>query len=509
MDIIRICYDNFVAKINEISLKATDDIKMMKFDDVEDIRNKMYDINKELKNNKTILDELNKKIIKVEREIKRALKDKQTALNAYLLCQLNDNKVLLEQLKNEKELYENSILSDESDLAMLRKQANDLEKTHKDDYLINYVSSNGKLVLDEVRSILNDSSYEKFVNLVKENNNAMYEVINYNGLDSDKLDKTEEPVKPDETNEYTKRYVALKEYVEYLSNKMNNNEDISKEEINTLKDLARIDFSAPVEIQKKMLEFDGEINQIISYYNLKAQEKVQYSYDGEKDEKYGFISKVIEAIPGTLVNMTLNNNLIRKLRANKLNKLKADKDVSNKKMKKISNLRKKLVESDKVTGLKLFMSANKINSIKPSLYREGYTGITEKSKKKLDSGISSYSEVMDFGLERKLEDKTAFEDKDRNIGIAKQYLKLLSVTKHYEDLYNRIICPYLSSLKSNADLNMAMEAKSLEALADKIYNFRNNSDKFIYQYDEDELDKIENYYQDADKEISKRFVYSM
>ena len=532
MDIIRICYDNFVAKINEISLKATDDIKMMKFDDVEDIREKMYNINKELKNNKIILDELNKKINKVEREIKRALKDKQTALNAYLLCQLDDNKSLLEQLKNDKVLYENSILSDEGELSELRMKANELEASHKTDYLIDYISSNGKEVLDEVRTMLSNSAYETFINLVKENNKSMLDVINYKKVEKidpvepvdpvdpiepvdpiDPIDPVEpvdpiEPVDPVDSNN-DKKYEELKEYVILLINKMNNNEEITKEEINKLLSLAKIDFTSSLETQKKMKEFDKEINQIISYYNLKAQENLQLKYDGEKDEKYGFASKLIEAIPGTLVNMTLNNKLIRKLRANKLSKLKADKDVSAKKVKKIINLRKKLVESDKVTGLKLFLSANKINSIKPSLYREGYSGLDTKWQKKLDNAVKSYSDVMEFGLERKLKDKTAFKDEERNIGIAKQYLKLLSISEDYEDLYNKLICPYISSLKSNSDLNMAMEAKSLEALADKIYNFRNNSDKFIYQYDEEELDKIESYYQDADKEISKRFVYSM
>lgn len=241
--------------------------------------------------------------------------------------------------------------------------------------------------------------------------------------------------------------------------------------------------------------YGNRVSNVIREYNVTAQDEYKKTLaDNTDSEKAYTKGEIILEGFSTLFTKVSRSKLVRKLRQKLL-----DKAIENDDEEKVEKYTAKIHNSDIVNSFKLFTSINKLNKLKPVLFKNGLSELKNKTKRKYYKAKNNISRELYNGLIDLAGDKDVFENHERAKTVANQFINELSVSNDFNSdsmvvrgfLDDSLECGGLTDPEYSAYID---EIENIECYASK------NEDS-IYEVT---LEELEN---DSAKYFEKPYLY--
>ncbi len=241
--------------------------------------------------------------------------------------------------------------------------------------------------------------------------------------------------------------------------------------------------------------YGNRVSNVIREYNVTAQDEYKKTLadNTDKEKAYTKGEIILEGF-STLFTKVSRSKLARKLRQKLL-----DKAIKNDDEEKVEKYTAKIHNSDIVNSFKLFTSINKLNKLKPVLFKNGLSELKNKTKRKYYKAKNNISRELYNGLIDLAGDKDVFENYERAKTVANQFINELSVSNDFDSdsmvvrgfLDDSLECGGLTNSEYSAYID---EIENIECYASK------NEDS-IYEIT---LEELEN---DSAKYFEKPYLY--
>lgn len=408
----------------------------------------------------------NTKIDKIEKLLKKAEdgKDIKSLEEAEkLINELEDSKQKEEFLK--KALETRSLITKDEDFAFALKMVEELEE--KDQKAGETGKKQDVLKADDVLDT------EDFVNKLE------------NSKNQEKLLKRLSIIKRNIQKRFTDLLNKLEKNIK--NNKSNSYENVDK--------LAFM-FNELVDTDSfNKNNYGNRVSNVIREYNVVAQDdyKKTLASNPDKEKAYTKGEIILEGF-STLFTKISRSKLARKLRQKLL-----DKAIEKDDKEKIEKYTDKIHNNDVVNSFKLFTSVNKLNKLKPVLFKDGLSKLSKKMKRRYYTAKNNICYELNSGLIDLTEDENVLNNEKRTKTIADQLMNQLSVSDDFED----------DATNLNGFLNEAKEKGGIsnpnyEAYLDEIKNMRLYNEKHEDSIYEVMLEEVEN---DSAKYFEKPYLY--
>ena len=431
--------------------------------------------------------DLSKKPVKSDdtkiEEIKKLLKKAQDNEDIKLLEEaeklIND----LEDSKEKEELSKKaseirSLITKDEDFAFALKRVEELEK--KDQKASKTGKKEDVLKADDVLDT------EDFVNELEDSKNK------------EKLLKRLSIIKRNIQKRFTDLLSKLEKNI--MNNKSNSYENVDK--------LAFM-FNELVDTDNFNKNHYGDrVSVVIREYNVTAQDeyKKTLASNPDKEKAYTKGEIILEGF-STLFTKISRSKLARKLRQKLL-----DKAIENDDKEKIEKYTTKIHNNDVVNSFKLFTSVNKLNKIKPVLFKDGLSKLSKKMKRKYYTAKDNICYELNNGLIDLTEDENVLKNKERTKTIADQLMNQLSVSDDFEtDADN--LNGFLNEAKEKGGISNPNYDAYLDEIKNmKLYNEKNEDSIYEVMLEEVENDSAKYFekpylYEDEDKKIVRSLPY--
>lgn len=254
--------------------------------------------------------------------------------------------------------------------------------------------------------------------------------------------------------------------------------------------------------------YGNRVSNVIREYNVTAQDeyKKTLASNPDKEKAYTKGEIILEGF-STLFTKISRSKLARKLRQKLL-----DKAIENDDEEKIEKYTAKIHNNDIVNSFKLFTSVNKLNKLKPVLFKDGLSNLSKKMKRRYYTTKDNICKELNNGLIDLTEDENVLKNKERTKTIANQLMNQLSVSDDFEtDEYN--LNTFLDDAKTQGGItNSDYYAYTDEIENMKLYNEKNEDSIYEVMLEEVENDSAKYYerpylYEDEDKKIVRAIPY--
>ena len=393
-----------------------------------------------------------------------------------LINELEDSKEKEELSKKASEIR--SLITKDEDFAFALKRVEELEK--KDQKASKTGKKEDVLKADDVLDT------EDFVNELEDSKNK------------EKLLKRLSIIKRNIQKRFTDLLSKLEKNI--MNNKSNSYENVDK--------LAFM-FNELVDTDNFNKNHYGDrVSVVIREYNVTAQDeyKKTLASNPDKEKAYTKGEIILEGF-STLFTKISRSKLARKLRQKLL-----DKAIENDDKEKIEKYTTKIHNNDVVNSFKLFTSVNKLNKIKPVLFKDGLSKLSKKMKRKYYTAKDNICYELNNGLIDLTEDENVLKNKERTKTIADQLMNQLSVSDDFEtDADN--LNGFLNEAKEKGGISNPNYDAYLDEIKNmKLYNEKNEDSIYEVMLEEVENDSAKYFekpylYEDEDKKIVRSLPY--
>lgn len=418
--------------------------------------------------------DLSKKDIKSDdtkiEEIKKLLKKSQDNKDIKLL---EEAEKLINELEDSKEKEELSkkaseirnLMTKDEDFAFALKMVEELEE--KDQKADKTGKKEDVLKADDVLDT------EDFVNKLE------------NSKNQDKLLKRLSIIKRNIQKRFTDLLGKLEKNI--MNNKSNSYENVDKLAFmfNELVDTSAFDKN----------DYGNRVSVVIREYNVTAQDEYKKTLSSNTDSEKAYTKgEIILEGFSTLFTKISRSKLARKLRQKLL-----DKAIEKDDKEKIEKYTTKIHNNDIVNSFKLFTSVNKLNKLKPVLFKDGLSKLSKKMKRRYYTAKDNICYELNNGLIDLTEDENVLKNKERTKTIADQLMNQLSVSDDFEaDAKN------LNGFLNEAKEKGGISNPNYDAYIDEIKNMKFYNEKNEDSIYEVTLKELEN---DSAKYFEKPYLY--
>ena len=427
---------------------------------------------KDIKSDDTKIEEIKKLLKKAQaNEDIKLLEEAEKLIN-----ELEDSKEKEELSKKASEIR--SLITKDEDFAFALKKVEELEE--KDQKASKTGKKKDVLKADDVLDT------EDFVNELEDSKNK------------EKLLKRLSIIKRNIQKRFTDLLSKLEKNI--MNNKSNSYENVDK--------LAFM-FNELVDTDNFNKNHYGDrVSVVIREYNVTVQDeyKKTLASNPDKEKAYTKGEIILEGF-STLFTKISRSKLARKLRQKLL-----DKAIENDDKEKIEKYTTKIHNNDVVNSFKLFTSVNKLNKIKPVLFKDGLSKLSKKMKRKYYTAKDNICYELNNGLIDLTEDENVLKNKERTKTIADQLMNQLSVSDDFEtDADN--LNGFLNEAKEKGGIaNSNYDAYIDEIKNMKLYNEKNEDSIYEVMLEEVENDSAKYFekpylYEDEDKKIVRSLPY--
>ncbi len=421
----------------------------------------------------------NTKIEKINKLLKKAQDNEDIKLleeAEKLINELEDSKEKEELAKKASEIR--SLITKDEDFAFALKMVEELEE--KDQKADKTGKKEDVLKADDVLDT------EDSVNKLE------------NSKNQDKLLKRLSIIKRNIQKRFTDLLCKLEKNI--MSGKSNSYENVDKLAFmfNELVDTSAFDKN----------DYGNRVSVVIREYNITAQDEYKKTLASNTDSEKAYTKgEIILEGFSTLFTKISRSKLARKLRQKLL-----DKAIENDDKEKIEKYTTKIHNNDIVNSFKLFTSVNKLNKIKPVLFKDGLSKLSKKMKRKYYTAKDNICYELNNGLIDLTEDENVLKNEERTKTIADQLMNQLSVSDDFEaDAKN--LNGFLNEAKEKGGIsNPNYDAYIDEIKNMKLYNEKNEDSIYEVMLEEVENDSAKYFekpylYEDEDKKIVRALPY--
>lgn len=403
-------------------------------------------------------------------EIKKLLKKSQDNKDIKLLEEAEKLISELEDSKEKEELSKRAseirnLMTKDEDFAFALKMVEELEE--KDQKADKTGKKEDVLKADDVLDT------EDFVNKLE------------NSKNQDKLLKRLSIIKRNIQKRFTDLLGKLE--MNIMNNKSNSYENVDKLAFmfNELVDTSAFDKN----------DYGNRVSNVIREYNAAAQDEYKKTLASTPDREKAYTKgEVILEGFSTLFTKISRSKLARKLRQKLL-----DKAIEKDDKEKIEKYTTKIHNNDIVNSFKLFTSVNKLNKLKPVLFKDGLSKLSKKMKRKYYTAKDNICYELNNGLIDLTEDENVLKNKERTKTIADQLMNQLSVSDDFEaDAKN------LNGFLNEAKEKGGISNPNYDAYIDEIRNMKFYNEKNEDSIYEVTLEELEN---DSTKYFEKPYLY--
>lgn len=242
-------------------------------------------------------------------------------------------------------------------------------------------------------------------------------------------------------------------------------------------------------------DYGNRVSVVIREYNITAQDEYKKTLASTPDSEKAYTKgEIILEGFSTLFTKISRSKLARKLRQKLLDKATEKDDKE-----KIEKYTTKIHNNDVVNSFKLFTSVNKLNKLKPVLFKDGLSKLSKKMKRKYYTAKNNICYELNNGLIDLTEDENVLKNKERTKTIADQLMNQLSVSDDFEaDAKN------LNGFLNEAKEKGGISNPNYDAYIDEIKNMRFYNEKNEDSIYEVTLEELEN---DSAKYFEKPYLY--
>lgn len=242
-------------------------------------------------------------------------------------------------------------------------------------------------------------------------------------------------------------------------------------------------------------DYGNRVSVVIREYNITAQDEYKKTLASTPDSEKAYTKgEIILEGFSTLFTKISRSKLARKLRQKLL-----DKAIEKDDKEKIEKYTTKIHNNDVVNSFKLFTSVNKLNKLKPVLFKDGLSKLSKKMKRKYYTAKNNICYELNNGLIDLTEDENVLKNKERTKTIADQLMNQLSVSDDFEaDAKN------LNGFLNEAKEKGGISNPNYDAYIDEIKNMRFYNEKNEDSIYEVTLEELEN---DSAKYFEKPYLY--
>lgn len=241
--------------------------------------------------------------------------------------------------------------------------------------------------------------------------------------------------------------------------------------------------------------YGNRVSNVIREYNAAAQDEYKKTLASTPDREKAYTKgEVILEGFSTLFTKISRSKLARKLRQKLL-----DKAIEKDDKEKIEKYTTKIHNNDIVNSFKLFTSVNKLNKLKPVLFKDGLSKLSKKMKRRYYTAKDNICYELNNGLIDLTEDENVLKNKERTKTIADQLMNQLSVSDDFEaDAKN------LNGFLNEAKEKGGISNPNYDAYIDEIRNMKFYNEKNEDSIYEVTLEELEN---DSTKYFEKPYLY--
>ncbi len=242
-------------------------------------------------------------------------------------------------------------------------------------------------------------------------------------------------------------------------------------------------------------DYGNRVSNAIREYNAAAQDEYKKTLASTPDREKAYTKgEVILEGFSILFTKISRSKLARKLRQKLL-----DKAIEKDDKEKIEKYTTKIHNNDIVNSFKLFTSVNKLNKLKPVLFKDGLSKLSKKMKRRYYTAKDNICYELNNGLIDLTEDENVLKNKERTKMIADQLMNQLSVSDDFEaDAKN------LNGFLNEAKEKGGISNPNYDAYIDEIRNMKFYNEKNEDSIYEVTLEELEN---DSTKYFEKPYLY--
>lgn len=254
----------------------------------------------------------------------------------------------------------------------------------------------------------------------------------------------------------------------------------------------------------KKAQVKDSVDKIIHYSNACVQdtrkESIASSIEEGNHEKYSFGTMILEFLGMPINWIRRSHSYLKHIVSRR------DKAIENGKQEKAARLNKIYLERDTVSGPIYYRNINKLNSMKPVLYRNGFSRRSNKIQGKYFKAMASVYNKMnksvDYMTSNDIELSDIIGNKERAIKVVNQYMEMISLydvnrigSIENDGIFSGLIQDLkdlLIQLKNNDTFDENLYLAYLEEIDNIVAYKESTTENRGYEYYSDDINDISN-----------------